>query len=101
MKELETKKRSWVKAVVWRITGIFILGLISWLITKSWKEVTLITLIFHSIRLVLYYIHERIWEKISWGRIKHPLSDIDVKKELEPEDKKIIEEKLKELGYMD
>lgn len=101
MKKLETKRRSLVKSIVWRIIGIFILGLISWLITKSWKEVTLITLIFHSIRLVLYYFHERIWEKISWGRIKHPLSDIDVKKELAPDDKKIIEEKLKDLGYMD
>ena len=101
IKSLETRTRSWVKSIVWRLLGIFILGFISWLVTHSWKEMTLITIIFHTIRLILYYFHERLWEAISWGRIKHPLSDLPVKGKLKEEDKKIIEEKLRELGYID
>jgi len=101
IKSLETRTRSWVKSIVWRLLGIFILGLISWLVTHSWKEMTLITIIFHAIRLILYYFHERLWETISWGRIKHPLSDLPVKGEIKEEDKRIIEEKLRELGYID
>jgi len=98
---LETHARAWVKSIVWRILGIVILGAISWLVTHNWKEVTTITIIFHAVRVILYYFHERVWERISWGRIKHPLSDLSVNKELTPEDLKIIQNQLKELGYID
>ena len=98
---LETRTRAWVKSVVWRILGIFILGAISWIVTHSWKEMTIITVIFHGVRVILYYFHERVWEKVSWGRIKHPLSSLPVNKEVTPEDLKIIQQKLKELGYID
>lgn len=97
----ETHARAWVKSLVWRILGIVILGSISWTITHSWKEMTIITVFFHSVRVILYYLHERLWEKISWGRVKHPLSVLPVKKELAPEDLKLIQGQLKELGYID
>ncbi len=48
--------------------GIVILGTIAWLFTRDWQETTLITITFHAIRLVLYYFHERAWERIGWGR---------------------------------
>jgi len=98
---IETHIRAWVKSIVWRIFGIVILGAISWLVTHSWKEMTLITIIFHGMRVILYYFHERVWERIRWGRIRHPLSNLPVNKELTPEDLKIIRNQLKELGYLD
>ncbi len=98
---LETHARAWVKFLVWRIFGIIILGAITWMITHSWKEMTIITVLFHSIRVILYYLHERAWERIQWGRIKHPLSILPVKKEIEPEDLNIIQNQLRELGYLD
>ena len=98
---LETHARPWVKSIVWRIFGIVILMAISWFVTHDMKEMTIITLLFHGIRVILYYFHERAWEKIHWGRIKHPLSILPVKKELEPEDLKLIQSKLSELGYLD
>ncbi len=98
---LETRTRAWIKSIVWRILGIAVLGTIAWLVTHSWKEMTIITIIFHGVRVILYYFHERVWERISWGRIKHPLSNLPVTKELTPEDLKIIQNQLKELGYID
>ena len=98
---LESHARAWVKSIVWRLFGIVILGTISWIITKSWKEMSMITLLFHSIRVILYYFHERVWERISWGRFKHPLSIFPVKKELNPEDLKLIQGQLRKLGYLD
>lgn len=98
---IDTHARAWVKSVIWRLLGIAILGTISWVITKSWKEMTIITLLFHSIRVVLYYLHERLWERISWGRVKHPLSIFPVTKELKPEDLKLIQAQLSKLGYLD
>ncbi|MBM3242561.1 DUF2061 domain-containing protein [Candidatus Poribacteria bacterium] len=98
---MDTKKRSWAKSLTWRVIGIVLLGGIAYLITGNWKEMTTITILFHGIRMVLYYFHERFWERISWGRLKHPLSDLPVKEKLTPDDLKIVAEKLKELGYMD
>jgi len=98
---LETHARAWIKSLVWRILGIIILALISWVITHNWKEMTIITVLFHGIRVILYYFHERLWEKISWGRVKHPLSIIPVKKELKSEDLELIQDQLKKLGYLD
>lgn len=97
----ETHARAWIKSIVWRLFGIVILGIISWVITHSWKEMSLITSLFHGIRVILYYIHERVWEKIGWGRVKHPLSIFPIKKELEPEDLKLIQNQLTKLGYLD
>jgi len=67
---LDTKKRAWVKSITWRIFGILILGTLMYLITGNWKETGWVTIIFHGIRIVTYYWHERIWDKIKWGRIK-------------------------------
>lgn len=97
----QTRARAWAKSLVWRVIGIFVLGGVSWLVTHSWEKVTLITLIFHGTRFVLYYFHERVWDRIEWGKIRHPLSEFDVTEHLTPEDRRIIEAKLKELGYID
>ena len=101
MKTIETRKRAWIKSLVWRIVGIVILGIISWLITDSWKEMSLITILFHSIRVILYYFHERAWERVNWGRIQHPLSILPVRKTIAPADLQLIRKQLEELGYMD
>ena len=101
MKTQETRKRAWVKSLVWRVLGILILGFITWLITDSWKEMSIITALFHGIRVILYYFHERVWERVHWGRIKHPLSDLPVNKSLKPEDFRLIQNQLRELGYLD
>jgi uncharacterized membrane protein len=98
---MDTRKRSWAKSLTWRILGIVLLGLITYMITKDWKEMAVITVVFHGIRVVLYYAHERIWEKIDWGRVKHPLASLPVDRELTPEDMDTVREQLKSLGYID
>jgi uncharacterized membrane protein len=98
---MDTKKRSWVKSITWRVFGIILLAAISLMITKDWRAMTTITLLFHGIRLILYYYHERIWERISWGKVKHPLADLPVTRGLTPEDLHIVREKLRGMGYID
>jgi uncharacterized membrane protein len=98
---MDTKRRSWVKSVTWRMIGIVLLGLVSYLITNDWKTMTKITVLFHGIRVILYYYHERIWERISWGKILHPLAELPVTTKLTPEDMQIVRDKLKALGYID
>ena len=93
---MESHARSWAKSVVWRIIGIIILGGISYAITHNWEQTTVITVIFHSVRLVLYYYHERAWERIGWGKLKHPLARFPVKNDLTPEEFATISKFLEE-----
>ena len=97
----DTHKRSIIKSITWRIAGIIVLAIVSWFVTYNWQAMALITLFFHGIHFFLYYFHERIWESISWGRAKHPLSELPVRSNLNNEDMEIIRRKLKELGYID
>lgn len=79
--------------------GILILGLISYWITGDWKEMTGITVLFHSIRLVLYYFHERMWEKVAWGR--KPYCKLPLARELTSEELAMVKETLKSLQIFD
>jgi len=67
---VDTRWRSLAKSITWRVMGIIILGGLSWLFTRNWEKTGLITITFNAIRLILYYFHERAWERISWGRRK-------------------------------
>lgn len=98
---MDTSARSWAKSITWRVIGVVMLGVITYLITRDWKEMAVITVIFHGIRLILYYLHERVWEHVNWGRVKHPLSGLPVDRELTPEDLEAVREKLRTLGYLD
>jgi len=65
---LDRRLRSWMKAITWRVLGILILGVIAWIYTGNWEQTSIITVTFNGIRLILYYFHERLWERIRWGR---------------------------------
>ena len=60
--------RSLVKTISWRLTGTFCTFLISFIIlgdiTTS-GTIAMIQLIFNTI---MFYIHERIWNIIKWGK---------------------------------
>ena len=61
----EIKKRSALKSFIWRIVGVVILGTITFAYTGSWITTGLVTVIHHSVFLVVFYLHERIWLKIK------------------------------------
>ena len=64
----ETKIRSWIKSLVWRLFGFLILGIITFIFTGDWSESLFISVWFNGLRFVLYFIHERIWLQIKWGQ---------------------------------
>lgn len=97
---MDTSKRSWAKSVVWRLIGVFILGGITYAFTHDWGKTTVITGVFHAVRLVLYYLHERAWERISWGKLKHPLSHLPVRPDLSRGDLERIRQLLEREKYV-
>jgi len=72
MSERDSKLRSWTKSFTWRVLGMIILMGLGYLFTGNIVKATWITLSFDLIRTFLYYIHERIWERISWGKYEEP-----------------------------
>jgi uncharacterized membrane protein len=60
--------RSLVKAVSWRVTGTFDTVLISYLITGRIRLALSIGFVELFTKVSLYYMHERLWNKISFGR---------------------------------
>jgi len=58
---METRFRSAVKSIIWRVTGVAILAAITWLFTKSWIQTGLVTFLHHGVFLLVFYFHERIW----------------------------------------
>jgi len=64
----ERRTRSFAKATVWRVTGILFLALVTYIFTRQWVTMTLITLCHHAAFLLLYYLHERFWNWTSWLR---------------------------------
>jgi len=77
---LELRRRSLVKALVWRLIGIawtwagayLILVLLPASQRSAALIATLIVIYHHSTRMLMYYAYERIWASIAWGRTTAP-----------------------------
>ena len=67
---VDSHKRSWMKAITWRVIAFFVLGAVSWAFTHNLQQTTWITVVYAAIQVVLYYFHERVWERLNWGRKK-------------------------------
>jgi uncharacterized membrane protein len=64
----ESKIRSILKAVSWRIFASIDTFLIAWLISGSVSTSSWIAGIEAFTKVFLYYFHERLWNKISWAK---------------------------------
>ena len=71
----DKKWRSAAKAFSWRLTGTVDTILISWLITHKLHIAISIGFVELFTKLVLYYFHERLWERIKFGRVLTPLKE--------------------------
>jgi uncharacterized membrane protein len=67
--------RSLIKGVSWRITGSIDTLIISFFITGKLKLALGIMSVEFFTKVLLYYFHERVWEKLSFGRVKPAAKD--------------------------
>ena len=67
---LDNPYRSLVKSVSWRITGTIDTVVIAYLITGKLKPALSIGAVELFTKVLLYYSHERAWNRISFGRTK-------------------------------
>jgi len=99
IKTRDKKRRTIVKTLTWRVIATLVTIEALYLISDDIWISIVVGLAINFIKSILYFVHERLWEHIGWGRKKHPLSNILINNPLKKEDEKIIKNKLRELGY--
>jgi len=64
---MDTRKRSIVKSISFRILATIITFIVVWIFTRDIVTSSGITIAENLIKMIAYYFHERAWIKTSWG----------------------------------
>jgi adenylylsulfate kinase len=62
------KSRSLIKSLTWRVVAVLTTFICIYIVSGELKVAGAGTILTNSINFILYYIHERLWDKINWGR---------------------------------
>lgn len=65
----DTCKKSVWKTLSYRFSASLITAIIIYLFTGQWKISALIGGVDFLVKLVWYYVHERLWNHSDWGEI--------------------------------
>ncbi|MBY5986384.1 DUF2061 domain-containing protein [Roseovarius atlanticus] len=65
---METNKRTLAKAATWQVLGLMVMTLIGFIMTGSVAQGGTYAVITAAIGFVTFFLHERIWAGIGWGR---------------------------------
>ncbi|MFC2044603.1 DUF2061 domain-containing protein [Chloroflexota bacterium] len=68
MNRIDSHKRSLLKAAIYKLGSVILLATLSWIFTRDLITMSGITLSYELIAIIGYYVHERIWERVTWGR---------------------------------
>lgn len=65
---MEKKLRSFIKSVSWRVLALLNGWMAIYFFTGNLSKSFWISFVANVSGFILYYIHERIWNKIVWGK---------------------------------
>ncbi len=69
---MDHPKRSLAKAMTWRVIAFLVTIIAIYIYTKDIKESLVVGISANVVKIFLYYVHERIWNRVKFGRIKAP-----------------------------
>ncbi|MDP8262173.1 MAG: DUF2061 domain-containing protein [Candidatus Ancaeobacter aquaticus] len=69
---MDLPKRSLVKSLTWRIIAFATTVIAVYIYSGDIKESLIVGIGANSVKIFLYYMHERIWNKLDFGRTKEP-----------------------------
>jgi len=64
---VETRSRSLVKSVTWRLVATATTFLVAYSLLGTWYESVSVALLANGIKFLMYYLHERAWNLANWG----------------------------------
>jgi uncharacterized membrane protein len=65
-----SNKRILMKTIIYRGIVTLILFGVSWFFTGNLVDTTTITVVFNVLATIAYFLHEKMWDRIDWGRMK-------------------------------
>lgn len=65
---METRGRTVLKAVIWNMIGLCVMSVVGLVATGSAAVGGTLAIVNTAVGLMLYFVYERIWSKIHWGR---------------------------------
>jgi uncharacterized membrane protein len=65
---METRLRSIVKSLTWRVTALIVTTSVVWVVTGKPVLAFSIGAMDTLVKLGTYYAHERLWVKVRFGR---------------------------------
>jgi uncharacterized membrane protein len=66
------------KSISWRATGTMDTFVVSWIITGELVVALSIGGVEIVTKMILYYLHERLWDRVSWGRLRSGPVDYEI-----------------------
>jgi len=69
---MESHYRSIVKAITWRTGGTTVTFAVAWILTGNISLSAGISLLDTVFKIGAFYAHERIWNRLSFGKKKPP-----------------------------
>jgi len=69
---MESHLRTIVKALTWRLGGLVMTVTVAWVVTRQADTAASIGLADTALKILAYYVHERVWLRIRFGRAKPP-----------------------------
>ena len=73
---METHYRSIIKALSWRTGGTVVTCLVAWSLTGNLDLAARIGIVDTVIKIGAFYIHERFWNRLDFGKQKPPEYEI-------------------------
>lgn len=73
---VESHLRSIAKAVTWRVGGTLVTFAVAWVLTGQVELAAQIGLLDTVIKIGAFYGHERLWNRLQFGRPKPPEYEI-------------------------
>ncbi|MDY6932310.1 MAG: DUF2061 domain-containing protein [Halobacteriota archaeon] len=65
----DTRYRSLVKTISWRVIAVTITTTVTYVLTRNVFLSASVGSLDSIAKLFFYYVHERTWENVKWGRI--------------------------------
>jgi len=69
---VESHIRSIVKAISWRFVATIITFTVAWILTRKLELAAQIGIFDTVLKLGSFYMHERYWNRLNFGRKKNP-----------------------------
>ncbi len=69
---MESQYRSTAKAVTWRAGGTVVTYAVAWILSQDLSLSAGIGLLNTAVRIGAFYVHEHMWNRLSFGGLKPP-----------------------------